>query len=103
MKFKILVYVLAIASSLNFAHAVDENNFTVAHAMLNGERVVWCQHGSGYGVLDNAWSQAVNEYSTTAFLTWGWEKHGDFPGRFIKAPSPLLSKFKGKHVKKIIG
>ena len=82
------------------AHIIDENNYKVAHALIRGERVVRCQHGSDYGTMEFAHPESLYEYNNSAFLSWGWREHGKFPGNFIPAASPMLSKVYKRHRKK---
>ncbi len=69
----------------------DLGNVILGHATEAGERVVDLQHGGVYGWSAIDWLHATNEYPYDTFATWGFTQHGDYPGRFVPLPSPMLS------------
>lgn len=75
----------------------DRQTFEIAHALAAGERVVRTQHGSEYGIADAFNIGWMNEYVNAGFLTWGWRKHKDFPGRFLPVAAPMLNGVKSRH------
>ena len=75
----------------------DQRCFEIAHAIAAGERVVRMQHGSEYGIAEafnNGW---MNEYVNAAFLSWGWTKHRNLPGRFFPVSSPMLARLRNRY------
>lgn len=75
----------------------DRSNFSIAHAVMKGERVVRLQHGSDYGMMTNLVMEACGEYHDTAFLTWGWQNQHDEQANFLRAPAPMLADIKDRH------
>lgn len=68
-----------------------------ALAAEKGELVLQTQHGSWYGMIACPTVAQAAEYSLYGFLSWGWNKHDNFNGHFIPAPSPMLSGYAGKY------
>jgi len=64
----------------------------LAHRIEAGEQLVTTQHGGNYGVLKSAPYLSEIEYRHAAFLSWGWQRHEEYEGRFFPAPSPFLHK-----------
>ncbi|MHA1598179.1 MAG: LIC12162 family transferase [Alphaproteobacteria bacterium] len=75
----------------------DEEKFIAAFGHEAGEKLIQCQHGGGYGIAAIHLKPAEIEYRNDAFLSWGWTGHGDYEGRIIPLPSPLLSKMADSH------
>ena len=74
-----------------------EDIFVTAHAIESGMRVVAVQHGGNYGMVRTDIDAELGEYSQDQFITWGWNEHGDYNGRFTPLPSPLLSQYHMRH------
>ncbi len=66
----------------------------LAYCEENGEHLICTQHGGSYGYSYSVLAQAEVEYSHRAFISWGWENHGEHQGNFIPLPSPMLSNTK---------
>lgn len=79
----------------------DESlSFVNAHAHRAGEIVGYVQHGSFYGIVAPFNQGIGSEYAKSFFLTWGWDRHEGFDGRFIPLPlSPFAKRRKrGKNL-----
>jgi putative transferase (TIGR04331 family) len=62
-----------------------------------GHRLIYVQHGSGYGqILTGTLTPAV-EYSQHAFITWGWRRHTGLRCHFIPLPHPQLVRIADSH------
>jgi len=81
----------------------EENKLKLAHAIENGSRIIVSQHGGNYG---NAKTYSIIpeiEYKQFRFITWGWQTHNNYKGKFLPLPSPFLTKLKyNKKNEKII-
>lgn len=67
----------------------------------NGSKIVSTQHGGyDYGTGKIYHVTKETEYTNDYFITWGWKEQGNHKGNLIDLPSPLLTKFDGKHRKK---
>jgi putative transferase (TIGR04331 family) len=81
----------------NYMPSEEYTRLVLAHALEQGEKLVSIQHGGGYGIArHNSWA-AEFEYALHGFLSWGFCRHGNYPGRYIPLPSPLLTKVRNKH------
>jgi putative transferase (TIGR04331 family) len=76
---------------------VERDVFRAAQAERHGEKVVSVQYGCNYGTALAFDFTARLQYERHAFFTWGWRRHGSFPGRFVPLPSPLLSQYIDGH------
>ncbi len=74
----------------------DEVRFISAHAKEAGEKLVRTSHGINPGTAKFLLANDY-EYDNHAYLSWGWTSHEQYGERFHPVPSPLLSKFAGKH------
>jgi hypothetical protein len=75
----------------------DQENVMLGCAIDAGERVVASQHGGTYGWGDGLSMNAETDYVHDAFITWGWTEQQDYAGRFVRLPSPLLSRNLNRH------
>lgn len=75
----------------------EDEKFISALAKEAGEKLLQTQHGGTYGISDAHIKTQEVEYRNDAFITWGWTEHGDYTGRFIALPSPLLSRIADRH------
>jgi putative transferase (TIGR04331 family) len=75
----------------------DQENVMLGCAIDAGERLVMSQHGGTYGWGDGLSINAETDYVHDAFITWGWTEQQDYAGRFVRLPSPMLSRNLGKH------
>lgn len=67
----------------------------------NGNKIVSTQHGGhNYGTAKCYHIAQEIEYKNDYFITWGWKEQENYRGNFINLPSPLLSKYAGKHRQK---
>lgn len=74
----------------------EADKFVIARAVEAGELIVCSQHGgSGYQKV-NCVSVLV-ENSQDAYFSWGWKSQEDYPGRFIRVPSPMFSPYRNRH------
>ena len=62
-----------------------------------GHRLVYAQHGAGYGQIRTGCMAPAVEYCQHAFITWGWRKHGGMRGNFIPLPYPQLARIAEGH------
>jgi putative transferase (TIGR04331 family) len=62
-----------------------------------GHRLMYAQHGAGYGQIRTGCLAPAVEYRQHAFITWGWQKHGGLRGNFIPLPYPQLARIAGRH------
>jgi putative transferase (TIGR04331 family) len=65
---------------------------TLARWRGRGNRLMYVQHGSGYGQSRCLSDVELVEYSQHAFATWGWRKHSACRGNFIPLPHPQLAR-----------
>lgn len=75
-------------------HLDPATQFKVAHAVDAGEHLVGFQHGGSYGLVSVLQIPPETEYRSFAFITWGWTKHSDFDGNFIRLPSAQLASWR---------
>tara|TARA_R110002110_G_scaffold313491_8_gene526796 strand:+ start:1253 stop:3025 length:1773 start_codon:yes stop_codon:yes gene_type:complete len=71
--------------------------FEAAHRIDQGEGLVHLQHGCNYGTARAYNLGSMIEYNQHAFLTWGWHRHGSYPGRFKSFPAPQLAPWLNSH------
>lgn len=76
---------------------IDRLNFQLAHAEQAGERIVFTQHGGGYGYAQMFPLSNETEFRHYAFFSWGWDRHNNYQGNFIPISSPHLSRFVNKY------
>ncbi|MDR2820177.1 MAG: LIC12162 family protein [Desulfovibrio sp.] len=57
-----------------------------------GNRLIYVQHGCGYGQTRTSCVAELVEYSQHAFITWGWSVHAGRLGNFIPLPYPQLAR-----------
>lgn len=69
----------------------------VADWRENGCRLIFIQHGGEYGWVRTSVAYPLVEYSQHRFITWGWTRHGAFPGHFLPLPHPQLAAVRGRH------
>ncbi|MDR2055708.1 MAG: LIC12162 family protein [Desulfovibrio sp.] len=62
-----------------------------------GHRLMYAQHGAGYGQMLTGCLAPAVEYRQHAFITWGWREHGGLRGNFIPLPYPQLVRIAEKH------
>ncbi|MDD4952322.1 MAG: LIC12162 family protein [Desulfovibrionaceae bacterium] len=75
----------------------EEDKVHLAQCREAGERIICTQHGGGYGTTLAHPSAAEVEYAQDAYITWGWDRHNDYPGRFLALASPFLSSLRNKY------
>lgn len=75
----------------------DRMNFRLAHAEQKGERVIFTQHGGGYGNAKVFPLSNDTEFCHYAFFSWGWDRYNNYQGNFIPISSPHLSRFANKY------
>lgn len=77
----------------------DAEVLKAALKVEHGELIIGVQHGGhGYGSGKVVEHNHGTEYHHRYFLTWGWKELEDVRENFVPLPSPLLSKYKNKHV-----
>ncbi|MDR3358172.1 MAG: LIC12162 family protein [Desulfovibrio sp.] len=62
-----------------------------------GHRLMYAQHGAGYGQIRAGCMAPAVEYCQHAFVTWGWREHGGLRGNFIPLPYPQLARIAEQH------
>ncbi len=75
----------------------DQKSFKHACSVLNGEKLVFVQHGSNYCTTANSWAADSYEYQGDYFVNWGNVTPKKRHCEFIVMPSPSLSRLKDKH------
>lgn len=75
----------------------DSLRLIAAMALERGEKLVTSQHGAAYGISAAMAAAAATEYPYHAFITWGWTRHGPYPGHFVPLPAPALTRFMDRH------
>ncbi|MBT5953189.1 hypothetical protein HOG98_00550 [bacterium] len=75
----------------------EKNNFTIAFAKENDEKILCVQHGAGYGeLLTYPYLQFI-DYGQDGFISWGWRNHGNYKVKTLPLPAPKLSRIINKH------
>ncbi len=75
----------------------DAKTFKHAIFWLNGEKLIFCQHGSNYCTTENSWIADSYEYLGDYFINWGNVTPKHKQCKFIVMPSPHLSRIMNKH------
>lgn len=61
-----------ILYTCNALHDDDLFKFVAIHVLLQGGKIFNGQHGGGYGMLQQFWSEKFEREVSDIFLTWGW-------------------------------
>ena len=85
---------LRVASVLAYEDTIYRQKLAVWRG--RGNRLMYVQHGSGYGQARVACLSAVVEYSQHAFVTWGWNDPAGCRGNFISLPYPQVARIAGR-------
>ncbi|GFH62393.1 MAG: conserved hypothetical protein [Candidatus Desulfovibrio kirbyi] len=85
---------LRVASIQVYENAAYRQKLAIWRA--RGNRLMYVQHGCGYGQRRTSCSGELVEYAHHAFATWGWTAHHGCRGNFIPLPYPQLAKLASK-------
>lgn len=79
----------------------DRERMIAAHALMAGEKLATPQHGGWEGTAATVpWNrQAYAE--DHCFLTWGWDRQANLPGRCVPHLSPALAALRNRHREKL--
>lgn len=75
-------------------HLSPGTQFKIAHAVEAGEHLIGYQHGGSYGAVSVLQMPPETEYKSFAFITWGWHRHSEYEGNFIRLPSSQLASWR---------
>ena len=73
----------------------EPEKFILAHAIEQGERIVCTQHGSSGYQRVNINSVEI-ENRQDAYISWGWQEQGNYPGNIRPLPSPYYQGFRDR-------
>jgi hypothetical protein len=84
----------------NTRSPTDRERMIAAHALMAGEKLATPQHGGWEGTAATIpWNrQAYAE--DHCFLTWGWDRQANLPGRCVPHLSPALAALRSRHREK---
>lgn len=91
--FKIPFLKKAIITSGTQLYTEDKQKEYFASFVESGGCLYTYQHGSNYGYIKYFTYCNEIEYKHNRFITWGWEKQGNYNGVFFPLKSPQLSLF----------
>ncbi|MDR3320505.1 MAG: LIC12162 family protein [Desulfovibrio sp.] len=87
---------LRIASILAYENEAYRQRLAVWRGC--GNRLMYVQHGAGYGQALTHCLPAAVEYCQHAFGTWGWREYTGHRGNFVPLPYPQLARIADRHM-----